>query len=152
MLAKFQTVNKVNLAALLENLRKNGKGRGRGRRATFDTAKSMECVKNLEGYFENIEHEWLIKMVEQRVDEKAFIRLIRKWLNAGIMESGGIGNSDADGIFQEVSKTRPFYALVDGAYVFMDNNKATLYGEAYWVQNGTITKICETDKNIQLRL
>jgi peptidase E len=48
------------------------------------------------------------------------------------------------------SKIRPFYALVDGAYIFVDDNRSTLFGEAYWVKDKTITKVCETDKSIQL--
>lgn len=48
------------------------------------------------------------------------------------------------------SKTRPFYALVDGAYIFIDDNKATVYGEAYYFCNGTITKICEADRHIEV--
>jgi peptidase E len=48
------------------------------------------------------------------------------------------------------SKIRPFYALVDGAYIFVDDNRSTLFGEAYWIKDGTITKVCETDKSIQL--
>lgn len=45
---------------------------------------------------------------------------------------------------------RPFYALVDGAFIFVDDNKPTLYGEAYWVQDGAITKACETDNCVKL--
>jgi CRISPR-associated endonuclease/helicase Cas3 len=48
------------------------------------------------------------------------------------------------------SKIRPFYTLVDGAFIFVDDNKAILYGEAYWVKGGNITKVCETDKSIQI--
>jgi peptidase E len=48
------------------------------------------------------------------------------------------------------SKIRPFYALVDGSYIFVDDNRSILFGEAYWVKDGTITKVCETDKSIQL--
>lgn len=48
------------------------------------------------------------------------------------------------------SKIRPFYALVDGSYIFVENSKSTLYGEAYWVHEGILTKICEMDRNIQL--
>ncbi len=45
---------------------------------------------------------------------------------------------------------RPFYALVDGAFIFVDDNKLTLYGEAYWVEDGIITKVCETDSCVEL--
>ena len=48
------------------------------------------------------------------------------------------------------SKTRPFYALVDGAYIFIHDNKATVYGEAYYFCNGTITKVCDTDKYVEI--
>ncbi|MBU7008887.1 group II intron reverse transcriptase/maturase, partial [Peptococcaceae bacterium DYL19] len=44
---------------------------------------------DIKGFFDNIDHEWLIKMLEQRVDDKAFIGLIRKWLRAGILEPDG---------------------------------------------------------------
>jgi len=44
---------------------------------------------DIRGYFDNINHEWLIKMVEQRVDDQAFTGLIRKWLKAGILDVDG---------------------------------------------------------------
>lgn len=48
------------------------------------------------------------------------------------------------------SKIRPFYALVDGSYIFEENNQSMLYGEAYWIHDGVITKICEVDGHSQL--
>lgn len=48
------------------------------------------------------------------------------------------------------SKIRPFYALVDGSFIFVDDSKSVLYGEAYLVKNGNITKVCENDKSIQI--
>jgi group II intron reverse transcriptase/maturase len=44
---------------------------------------------DIRAFFDNIDHEWLIKMLEQRIDDQAFIRLIRKWLKAGILEQDG---------------------------------------------------------------
>jgi group II intron reverse transcriptase/maturase len=44
---------------------------------------------DIRGYFENINHEWLVKMLEQRVEDRKLIRLIKKWLNAGILEIDG---------------------------------------------------------------
>jgi len=44
---------------------------------------------DIRAYFDNIDHEWLIKMLEQRVEDRAMTRLIRKWLNAGILEADG---------------------------------------------------------------
>lgn len=44
---------------------------------------------DIKGFFDNIDHEWMIKMLEERINDETFIRLIRKWLKAGILETGG---------------------------------------------------------------
>jgi len=44
---------------------------------------------DIKGYFENIQWVLLLKMLEKRVHDKAFIGLIRKWLRAGILEEDG---------------------------------------------------------------
>jgi len=40
------------------------------------------------GIFEAIDHEWLMKMVEHRIGDQRVLRLIQKWLSAGVMENG----------------------------------------------------------------
>ena len=45
---------------------------------------------DIKGFFDNIDHDWLIKMLEQRIDDQAFIRLIKKWLKAGILNPDGM--------------------------------------------------------------
>jgi len=42
---------------------------------------------DIKGYFDNIDHESLISMLNQRIDDKRFIRLIQKWLKAGILDT-----------------------------------------------------------------
>ncbi len=44
---------------------------------------------DIKGFFDNLDHEWLLKMVAERVDDKALLRLVRKWLKAGILETDG---------------------------------------------------------------
>jgi group II intron reverse transcriptase/maturase len=44
---------------------------------------------DIKGFFDHIDHEWLLKMLEQRINDRAFIGLIRKWLKAGILEEDG---------------------------------------------------------------
>ena len=39
-------------------------------------------------FFDMIEHDWLIKFIEHRVADARIVRLIRKWLNAGVLEDG----------------------------------------------------------------
>lgn len=44
---------------------------------------------DIKGYFNNIDHDWLMKMLELRIDDKPFLRLIKKWLKAGVLETDG---------------------------------------------------------------
>jgi RNA-directed DNA polymerase len=44
---------------------------------------------DIKGFFDNIDHDWLLTMLAVRVDDKAFLRLIEKWLKAGILEPDG---------------------------------------------------------------
>jgi RNA-directed DNA polymerase len=41
---------------------------------------------DIKGFFDHINHDWLIKMLEKRIADRSLIRLIRKWLKAGVME------------------------------------------------------------------
>ncbi len=44
---------------------------------------------DISGYFDNIDHDWLLKMLAERVDDKSFLWLIGKWLKAGVLETDG---------------------------------------------------------------
>lgn len=44
---------------------------------------------DIKGFFDSIDHDWLLRMLEQRVDDQAFLGLIRKWLKAGVLEVDG---------------------------------------------------------------
>src|SRR5271170_370612 len=43
---------------------------------------------DIHGFFDNRDKSWLIKFVEHRVADPRILRLIQKWLNAGVMEEG----------------------------------------------------------------
>lgn len=45
---------------------------------------------DIKGYFQNINHEKLIEMLEHDIADRRFIRLIEKWLKAGIMTEENI--------------------------------------------------------------
>ena len=40
------------------------------------------------GFFDNLSHEWALKFIEHRVADRRILRLIRKWLKAGVSEDG----------------------------------------------------------------
>ena len=43
---------------------------------------------DVRAYFDTISRDWLIRFVEHRIGDRRLIRLLRKWLNAGVMEDG----------------------------------------------------------------
>jgi RNA-directed DNA polymerase len=44
---------------------------------------------DIQGYFDNIDHDRLLTMLEKRIEDKALLQLIRKWLKAGVLETNG---------------------------------------------------------------
>ena len=44
---------------------------------------------DIKGFFDNIDHDWMLRMLEHRIEDKSFLGLIRKWLKAGILEEDG---------------------------------------------------------------
>lgn len=54
------------------------------------TRKTVRWVldADIRGFFDTLDHEWLIKFIEHRIGDQRVIRLIRKWLNAGVLEDG----------------------------------------------------------------
>jgi retron-type reverse transcriptase len=43
---------------------------------------------DIRGFFDNLDHEWLLKFVQHRVADPRLNRLIQKWLKAGVSEEG----------------------------------------------------------------
>jgi len=43
---------------------------------------------DIRGFFDAISHEWLVKFIEHRIADLRVVRLIQKWLNAGVLEDG----------------------------------------------------------------
>lgn len=43
---------------------------------------------DLRAFFDTLEHDWLVKFVEHRIADRRVVRLIQKWLSAGVMEDG----------------------------------------------------------------
>ena len=43
---------------------------------------------DIRGFFDNIDHEWMLRFLEHRIADRRILRLIRKWLTAGVSEDG----------------------------------------------------------------
>jgi group II intron reverse transcriptase/maturase len=43
---------------------------------------------DIRGFFDSIDHGWLVKFIEHRIADRRVVRLIQKWLNAGVLEDG----------------------------------------------------------------
>src|SRR5436190_5146667 len=49
---------------------------------------------DIAGFFDAVSQDWLIRFVEHRIGDPRIIRLIRKWLKAGVLEDGIVAVSD----------------------------------------------------------
>lgn len=49
---------------------------------------------DVRGFFDAIDHEWLIRFIEHRIADKRVIHLIQKWLKAGVLEEGRVTRSE----------------------------------------------------------
>lgn len=75
----------------------HGYRRGKGpQRAALELSKRLHRGRygwvvdaDIKGFFDNLDHEWLMRMLEQRINDQRFLHLIRKWLKAGILEEDG---------------------------------------------------------------
>lgn len=43
---------------------------------------------DIRGFFDNISHDWLMKFLEHRIADRRMLRLVKKWLRAGVSEDG----------------------------------------------------------------
>lgn len=49
---------------------------------------------DIKGFFDNVDHKWLVKFLENDIQDKNFIRYVVRFLKAGIMENGNVSDSD----------------------------------------------------------
>jgi len=43
---------------------------------------------DIKGFFDNVDHDWLMRCIEQRISDKNLLRLLKRFLKAGMIEEG----------------------------------------------------------------
>jgi RNA-directed DNA polymerase len=71
---------------------------------------------DIQGFFDNLDKAWMIKFVEHRVADRRILRLIQKWLKAGVLEEGKW--SDTETGTPQGSVISPLLANIYLHYVF----------------------------------
>jgi RNA-directed DNA polymerase len=56
--------------------------------AICDTPVNWILDADIRGFFDSVSQDWLIRFLEHRIGDERVIRLVRKWLKAGILEDG----------------------------------------------------------------
>ena len=98
----------------------------------------VNCVleADIKGFFDNVDHDWLMKFLEHDIDDKNFLRYIKRFLISGIME--GTELKDSDRGTPQGGLISPVLANVYLHYVldlwFEKAVKPILKGEAYYVR------------------
>ncbi|HET6343388.1 MAG TPA: reverse transcriptase domain-containing protein, partial [Myxococcota bacterium] len=53
------------------------------------------CVEaDIKGFFNHVDHRWLVRFLEHRIADKRFVRSIQRFLKAGVMEDGAVSASE----------------------------------------------------------
>lgn len=92
---------------------------------------------DIKGFFDNLNHDWLIKFLENDIADKNFIRYIKRFLIGGIMEDGKKLESDKGtpqgGLISPVLANVYLHYVLDNWFNFL-KNKGYFKGEAYLVR------------------
>lgn len=90
---------------------------------------------DIKGFFDNLDHDWLIKFLEHDIADKNFIRYIKRFLIGGVMEDGKKLDSDKGTV--QGGLISPILANVYLHYVldlWFDHMKKEFKGEMYLVR------------------
>lgn len=71
---------------------------------------------DLKSFFDSVSQEWLVRFIEHRIGDQRIIRLVHKWLKAGVLEDGELSVSETG--TPQGSVVSPLFANVYLHYVF----------------------------------
>lgn len=91
---------------------------------------------DIKGFFDNVDHDWLIRFLEHDIDDKNFLRYIKRFLKSGVMEGTELKESDRGtpqgGLISPVLANVYLHYVLD---LWFDKGvKPKLKGEAYYVR------------------
>lgn len=109
----------------------------RSLRATLVTKKVRHLYEaDIRGYFNHINHQWLMRMVAHRIADRVILRLIGKWLRAGVLQDGVVIRMEAG-----TPQGGPLSPLLANVYLhfvldlwFEKKVRRRFQGEAYLVR------------------
>jgi len=88
---------------------------------------------DIKGFFDNVDHKWLMKFLANDIKDKNFLRYVKRFLNAGIMEGTELKESDKGtpqgGLISPVLANAYLHYVLD--LWFEKAVKPKLRGEAY---------------------
>ena len=91
---------------------------------------------DIKGFFDNVDHDWLMKFLEHDIQDKNFLRYVKRFLIAGIMEGSELKDSDRGtpqgGLISPVLANVYLHYVLD--LWFEKAIKPKLRGEAYYVR------------------
>ena len=91
---------------------------------------------DIKGFFDNVDHDWLMKFLEHDIQDKNFLRYVKRFLIAGIMEGTELKDSDRGtpqgGLISPVLANVYLHYALD--LWFEKAIKPKLRGEAYYVR------------------
>ena len=71
---------------------------------------------DIRGFFDTLRHEWLVKFIEHRMADRRIVRLIQKWLKAGVLEEASGSDSEIGTV--QGGSISPLLANIYLHYVF----------------------------------
>jgi group II intron reverse transcriptase/maturase len=90
---------------------------------------------DIKAYFDTIQHDWMVKMMEHRIGDKRLIRLIQRWLKAGVLEDGewkpGVKGSPQGGLVSPLLANIYLHYVLD---LWFASQPAARRGEAHLVR------------------
>jgi RNA-directed DNA polymerase len=119
---------------------RKGRGPKEAIRALTDQLKgkySYVVEADIKGFFEHLDHEWLLKMLDLRVGDGTIKRLIRKWLRAGVIAEGGqvfkpVEGTPQGGVISPILSNIYLHYVLD--MWFEKEIKPNCEGDAYYIR------------------